>query len=325
VKEVDPLWSIEHFRWKLEGDPTGPGVLSWATVDGIVRACLTVAPRRMWWNGRSVRAGELGDGYTAPAYRGDGLARGCVQFYVVAATGVESLPATGALACGSLFTRLVGLCIEASRRTGMEFVYGTPNQNSCPSLVRWSGFVPHPVPLESLERAPDQVTDNPPARSDLPESLTPDDPRLDALWWRLRAGSSFGPVRDSAYFRHRFGANPLASYRIIGISDHKGLRGVLVTRAHTVVPGRRDICLADWLCKAGDLPRLVTHVLTAERHRTDLFTAWAGARSSGASVLRSLGFRRSWTQNLVFHRSPVSNEILTAHQLSFTISASDNI
>lgn len=321
---IDPLWSVEHLRWKLDNHPAGPGVLAFATVDDAVVSTLTISRRHMWWRGRRLDAGELGDAYTHPDFRGPWNCRPSPIVHLVGPEG-HRFRRTELTRHLSLFSFLTGCCHRAARRLGIELIYGTPNDRSASGLIRWSGYSPHSMMLDSMERPPSTGIQRIP-KSEVRE-VDWDSPELDRLWFRLRGQNELGPVRDGVYFRHRFAANPLAHYNLWGLWRASKLVAVSVSRQHIVVPDRRDLCLADWFYDSAhpdELDLLLSHTLAAAGPGLHA-TAWVGEGRPEAAILKSLGFSSRWRIPIIVHQSGLGPQVRRCVTFDFTVATSDNI
>jgi hypothetical protein len=141
--------------------------------------------------------------------------------------------------------------------------------------------------------------------------------------------SGFAVVRNGDYFESRFFTNPIASYDVYTISQGDILVGAFVLRQHTVVEGRRDLCLADWMYERTRLSVFVAVVDFTIREggarRCDVVTAWRAHTDADTAVLMAAGFQRVWDLTVVFAPGPVEARIVGTSALDFTIASSDNI
>ena len=59
--ESPPVWSAEHFNWKLgDANPAGPGFMTVALHDGKVIGVTTITRKRFWDGHKEVAAAESG-------------------------------------------------------------------------------------------------------------------------------------------------------------------------------------------------------------------------------------------------------------------------
>jgi len=96
--------------WKLSKNPAALGIahgfVVGAGVEERLVSTLTVTPRRMWWRGEDVLWAEVGDTVTAPEFQRRGL-----------------------------FSGLHDTTTRSARNSGIEVMYGLPNQNAFPGWV----------------------------------------------------------------------------------------------------------------------------------------------------------------------------------------------
>ena len=124
-----------------------------------------------------------------------------------------------------------GWPIEAARRSGQRLMgYEFVREELC--LVREIGS-------ESRE-FPEEVSD-----------VTDFGEELRWLWDRCASEWGAGTIRDGAWWRWRFVEKPDCEYRLLGVRDASGLRGVAVLRGTAWEwPGVLPVC--DWLVPDGD-------------------------------------------------------------------------
>jgi len=273
--------------WLFREGPAGPAPRVVAEVDGRVVAHAGMMPVRFHVDGRTVRGGYSVGAMTDPDQQGRG-------WFVRTATHLyERLEREG-------FGFVAGFSNASSHHLHVTRLERTPVR-PFPWCVRplrplagaralwrgWSG-VPDPRPRGA---APRSVT----AGALRVEPVSPDDPRLDALWERVREEVAVGAVRDAAYARWRYGARPRAGYRallalrgeaplawIVGrILPMRGLLGGFLMDL-SVVPGEHEAgsvllqAFESWVREEGG------HVASA----------LLPGRGTARSVLRAGGYRR---------------------------------
>ena len=164
-----------RWRWLYETNPGGTA-LTWLVTapSGEVAGCTSFFPFRMWLDGAEVRGALGGDGYVRPAFRRKGLG---------------------------------GLLHDASRR-GMEAhaigcMYGAPGaMNVTPLKHGGSRELGHVARwVRPLRAGPIRLAV--PVRGHL-EPMTPNDPRLDAVWAEARTDLNLAAVRDARFYQWRF-------------------------------------------------------------------------------------------------------------------------
>lgn len=329
---LDPLWSVEHFLWKLCRNPTGAGILSYAAVEGRVIACVTITARSLWWRGRTIFGGEFGDAYTDPEYRGIRFDPAGIRFYQLSATGLREWPDDSRTAPESLFVRLAQMTAKSALDQGMELIYGVPNEQSYPRFVKHLGYFTLPIRVASLELPGTlKISDLDKAEeygftfTEIHSAI----PELDAFWAKVRKQRDFCISRDRSYFQYRFFDNPLATYRLHGLHKSKQLIGLAVTRKHVVLRSRLDICLADWLYDTSE-PRafemLISYALKQSTRGIDAhLTTWSGAGLPETEVLQRMGFDEAWSTSIVLNDRGIMEDMMRGCKIDLTIATSDNI
>lgn len=217
-------WVSERFfAWRF-GDTAAGGHITWLAFDGDTLAgTYSVFPLRFWVGGQERLGSASWATLTNPDYarvilRRDGRLK-------------------------SIFIALADLAFDECRRRGVEFCYTFPNQKSydgfvkhlsfeqldtlrfrvCPlhfapllarKFPKWSALawaLAGPAKLAYRLLKPRRATDS----SVVVEPVAWDDPRLDSLWQRCRAGWPILQVRDRGYYHWRFATNPFADYTLL--------------------------------------------------------------------------------------------------------------
>lgn len=346
---VDPVWSVEHFRWKLgETNPAGRGFMTVAEYAGDVIGVTSITRKRMWDGKSPVAAAEIGDTYSHPSFRREGRA---ARPHAPTATPNEYLSK-------SVFGRLVTETRERAEQSGITLIYGTPNGNSLPGYVNRLGFFDYkshfnryfvrPAPGGIVRRlpllAPLQGVLNPLDRAyatilrglstgvrklrvqEIEDSVD----EIDGLWQRLKEGINFGPLRDAAYFKHRFLENPLAHYRLWTVRHAGDLCGVFVTRSSTLADGQLSFYLADWLLDPhvkGIFRFVLAHMIAENGGRNiKSYSFWAERDWAAQQGLLRLGCIGRGRVPIVFFDNKDSRSLdASGCKLDFTLATSDNI
>ena len=346
---VAPVWSADHFRWKLgEANPAGRGFMTLAVHDEDVIGTTTITRKRMWDGEKEVAAAEIGDTYSHPDFRREGQAD---VPYVSDGIRDEYLSR-------SVFGRLVTETRLRAEAAGISLIYGTPNDASVPGYVTRLGFFDYSShnnryyvrpgagsltsrltllrPMRGLMHAVDRGFARAlRAQSSLFRNLevrlnVASDDDLDGLWLRLRPNTAFGLLRDSAYFRHRFAENPLAQYEIWTVYKSGVICGVYVSRTVTRSDGFRNCFLADWLLdhSVPGIFRFVVSHFIADNYNNDIktYAFWAEHDWAKAQGLLRLGVVARARLPIIFYDRPESRSLAASHPvLGFTLAASDNI
>lgn len=346
---VEPVWSADHFRWKLgDANPAGRGFMTVAMHNDNVIGVTSITRKRMWDGQQEVRASEIGDTYSHPDFRREGKA---AQSYPSAHNPDEYLSR-------SVFGRLVTETRERAQRAGLSLIYGTPNRNSMPGYVNRLRFFDYQSHFNQYIVRPGAaavVKRLPPLRpmrglfhaldlgyAKAMRRLSSGSGRLraqesfdtghetDALWHRLRGTVPFGSLRDSAYFRHRFQENPLARYRLWIVHQANVTCGVFVTRVMTQDDGSLVCFLADWLLDLeveGIFRFAVSHMIEANSDRnTKSYAFWAERNWAGRQGLARLGCIGRSRVPIIFYDHDDSRALEAAGtQFHFTLATSDNV
>lgn len=348
---VDPVWSVDHFRWKLgEANPAGRGFMTVAVCDGDVIGTTNITRKRMWDGNREIAAAEVGDAYTHPDFRREGRA---AQPYAPNGTLDEYLSK-------SVFGRLATETRERAERAGIGLIYATPDSDSSSiagflnrlgffdygshfnqSFVRPTSAalvkrVPPLAPLRGvlypLDRAYATILRHISAGMGRLQAreIEVASHEIDGLWQRLKDGIDFGPVRDAAYFRHRFLENPIASYRLWTIRQASAVCGAFVTRTFTQMVGQRVCYMADWLLDPGvkGIFRFAVAHMIEQNRGPDLqwYGFWAERDWAAQQRLLSLGCIGRGRVPIIFFDNKDSLSLdASGCKLEFTLATSDNV
>ena len=107
--------SREYYEWKILRNPFQRGSIYLERKDGIVAGSTTLTPKKLFVQGLGVQAAEIGDTFTHPEYRRQGI-----------------------------FSRGVRACTQYAVSHGIEVIYGTPNTQSLPGYQSKLGYPPCP-------------------------------------------------------------------------------------------------------------------------------------------------------------------------------------
>jgi hypothetical protein len=103
--------SQELFHWKIFNNIYSVGCLNAIEVDGAIVSTTSLTPKRLVFRGQNILAAEIGDTYTDEAFQRRGMFADLVNH-----------------------TRLQGHSAQ------VQFIYGTPNQNSLPGYEKKANF-----------------------------------------------------------------------------------------------------------------------------------------------------------------------------------------
>ena len=262
--------------WKLSKNPAASGIAHGYTVnDGDEErliSTLTVTPKRMWWRREEVLWAEVGDTVTAPEFQRQGLFSGLHN-------------TTTLSACGS----------------GIEVLYGLPNQNAFPGWVykfEWlvkenaglqlqtkmvgthrvadaflsrlseskfgqllAGFVKLRM-LDGLLRALDRLWLRlQPAAGTTVEEVHIISSDFDDLWLNVRESLSLATLRDRKYLYWRYIENPFP-FRILTARRDERLVGYIVTLfEQNEHSGSGRLWIVDWIYDRSAGKAIGSHLL----------------------------------------------------------------
>lgn len=104
-----------YYEWKLLKNPYKHGKLYLEYKDDIIVGSTTITPKKVSILGKELLAAEIGDTFTHPKYRRQGI-----------------------------FSRGVNACTNYSISNGIEVIYGTPNSESLPGYQKKLNYFPCP-------------------------------------------------------------------------------------------------------------------------------------------------------------------------------------
>ena len=126
-----PECTPELFEWKLgSSNPAGRGFLTVAICNGLVIGTASGTRKVLSEKGKKFEAIEIGDTFTHPDFRKSGK---CISPSSLAKNNDKYLSV-------SVFGRLVSETISRAQKSGIEFIYSTPNENSKPPYVKRFNF-----------------------------------------------------------------------------------------------------------------------------------------------------------------------------------------
>ena len=262
-------WTSAFMKWKLsEINPAGAGILAVAIIDGKVIGTASLTKKRMLLDGVEVVGGEIGDTYSAEKIRR------LVKPLKLIATDDNPRHYINK----SIFGRLVSEVINAARDMDIDYIYGTPNQNSLPGYVNKLNFSkvigyknlsrsrPTSLFLEDKIKFPMKSSKlfiaiisklSSLYRSVIlklfrPEMLVvkkqfPTDDEMDKLWKCSIPERGFSLVKDAEYYNYRFVNNPLETYNCHSFFVSGNLSGIVITRIQKDEKGNSILVICDYL------------------------------------------------------------------------------
>ncbi len=122
-----PKCTPDIFTWKLgSNNPAGRGFLTVAMSNGLVVGTASGTRKVLIENNKLIEAIEIGDTFTHPNFRKSGK---CI-------TPLHPDTNEDKYFTVSIFGRLVSETITRALLNGIDFVYGTPNENSKPPYLK---------------------------------------------------------------------------------------------------------------------------------------------------------------------------------------------
>jgi GNAT superfamily N-acetyltransferase len=258
--------------------------------NGRIVASFAIAPKVFQVDGRRRVVGKTMDMFTDPAYQGMGLIKRCTD-----------------------------AVFEQARAAGMAGWYVTPSVNSYPiftgkwgyredfrlayraRVLRYAPVLAAAIRPAGVARVAGSILDGvrrllPKRRLKLPTGytlaeLTSFGEETDRLWGRVAGGYRVALVRDAAYLRWRYLANP-DDYTVLGLSRGGDLVGIVVL-TETVRRGVPVGELVDYVAPADDDEVFRLLVRAAIDHSVDrghaLIQAWSVVGTSLDARLRRAG------------------------------------
>lgn len=212
----DPAHRAAKFDWFYAGNPFGQAMIQLLHHDGTLIGCCGVAPRRMLWQGREIRAGLLADMAVDPGHRTLGPALLLQEALIDAANPYfdllygfpnhRSLPVVARLGYAAL-----GETTRYSR-----VLRSTPylKRRMPPWLAASAGvLLDATFTLRDTWRRPRH------AARIATNWATATDARADVLWHTSNKATGLVTVRDSTLLRWRFDGCPLADTRYLLASE----------------------------------------------------------------------------------------------------------
>jgi hypothetical protein len=322
----------ELFRWKVQENPAGTGLLFLEHHNDAVTGSTSLTPKNLMLSGRVTLGAEIGDTYTHSDFRRQGI-----------------------------FGRGVRRCTEFGLSQGVELIYGTPNENSltgyedkldylrCPSAKVVSLYKPlsrrlvgdiisrrvgstligHMLaPLYAVWASYTSSRAAGSRRRQVKvESLTRFPEGVDGTWGN-RTDFAFFTRRDTTYLNWRFVENP-HSYLLFGAWWEGHLAGYLAARIY-----QRKLCrmaiLADFAVENDRSDIFFPLLMTVEEHMKaegiDQLELWASETSPYYPALLGSKYRPARPVNvIVYKETAVAKELLRSSKpWHFTIADSDN-
>lgn len=321
--------NASYYRWKLLNNPAGEGAMWIVQDEGRVTGTASFTPKRLKIGTPMPGAAEIGDTFTHPDYQRKGI-----------------------------FSTLVKSVRADALDNDIEFIYGTPNQNSLPGYEKKLNFPQIPGvgavnlirPLQMERVAKGRLGDTwkakimeigmrlvyatryrPQKTSGVMQITTVDafPPEIDSLWDAVADAYDVIIVRDLTYLEWRFGTNP-DEYTIWIVRDNsQQLLGYIVTKPG-LWRGLKVLYIADYLTMPGQesifdeaLSAILQH---AQSQGADMVSCWSVEASEHARVLKNCGFLRFRDVPIICYANELGKRVICAdYKWYFTMADSDNI
>ncbi len=343
-----PQCSPEIWKWKLgPSNPAGRGYLTVAFCNGRVIGTTSGTRQTLTLGEKSVAAMEIGDTFTHPDFRKNGF---CAEDYP-GASGKEHYLNR------SVFGRLVTETLDRASRDEVEYVFGTPNENSRPPylsklnfreigygkvmsrslLVSARTFSPrYKIPVFFLVCASKlavrigAVATLPKFRvkegnfDDLAHSLRQLKPRDDSP---NKSGQSLCFRRDLDFFEHRYLRHPSYNYRYFQVTAKKELIGWVICTHLRRQSGRETLVISDWVGFSDSfgkfLPNYVSLIVPLFKG-LDSVTVWVAKTATAPFRWRRLGFLGTKNVSIIERCLTNTNSEQVQEFANFRIGWSDN-
>jgi len=316
-----------YYKWKYRPNPWGKPAVLLAESEHQVVGLFCIIPKPLKIGEKNVIAGETGDAYTDPAYQGRGL------FYKMIARAFDMMNEQDihiffttaneiALKIWTGLFRFRKVLAYSSWVRPLQFgaVFRKKmHMGAFSSLFSWpfsltyklcfSGLFSFRMKGYSLE----------------PSGFS--DPRIGYLWREAAVSQGVSLVKDSTYFRYRYGSNP-EEYRICLLQKESKVAGAVVIKRVPMF-GMHCALIVDWMvadARPDHYRALIRETLSLiKRNRIGEFAAtWSGQADWMGRTLRRYGFlKRKKTIHLLCGGDAA--EAAAAGSWHFTHGDSDNV
>lgn len=343
-----PKCSPKLFRWKLgESNPAGTGFLTVAISDGKIIGTTSGTCQKIRLGGRLVKAIEIGDTFTHPEFRKKGF---CETAYPGTLSRDEYLNK-------SVFGRLVTETLDRAEKTGVEYVFGTPNLNSRPPYLNklqfieigvgkiksWSSLTPQfvantkykfPVSffanfLDLIQKIQLFIVGRGFFVTEATfESLvsTVDLSLLDEEK-QAKKYDSFSMDQNPAFLKHRYFLHPSHPYQYFRVEGRNKLIGWIICMRIIRQSGRETLVISDWIALEDsfreNLPMLVSKV--ASKHKgVQIVSLWADNAVAKGTKWSRFGFFSRKDVSIIARSLKIENKQNIREFADFRIGWSDN-
>lgn len=264
----DILWNEEIFKWKLSDlNPAGKGYMFVAILDDRIIGVATLTKKFIYMNKQKILCAEIGDTYTHPKFRRNVLPKN----YLISNQDPKAYINI------SIFGRLVtSLCLKA-KSEGVNFIYGTPNQNSLPGYIKKLNFIDETelnlipytkvtsdffinrksnfifiIIFKIFELVMKLITNFLNKLLKFIYKLefklfTPSKKEINSIWKFYKTKTDFSLHKDFNYWKHRYLNHPEAQYEFFSIYESGSILGFYVVRIIKLSNEEINLCIADWM------------------------------------------------------------------------------
>ena len=322
--------SMEYFQWKIIENPVKLGVINLVRAPSGIGSVTSLTPKVLFFKGQALLSAEIGDTFTEPSYQRQGM-----------------------------FALLVNQTRVDGNRLGIDFIYGTPNDQSLPGYEKHADFKPiagikvhalnFPVHIQRAlqTRLPWFISSTVGFLWTLFVQLwlwsqglfkarhrwrveevaaLPDD--WNSFWEDARSSSDFLLSREHEYLKWRYFRNPYR-YHVLIARRAGRICGYLVYR---VVTDERmpTLRIADYLSAPGKEDVLTSLLNCAVRAAIETgavkVSAWCPASNPHFRQFRSYGFRAGREIPIICHQNTIARKIQQECQTwHFSLGDSDNV
>ncbi|MFH1539634.1 MAG: GNAT family N-acetyltransferase [bacterium] len=330
-RSTDP----QYYKWKIYDNPVAEGFIHLEKMDNIAVGSVAVVPKLILVGNNELSAAEIGDTFTHVDYRRRGVAARCIR-----------------------------PCIDYCTQSGIDLIYGTPNELSTPLYMKKADFTSCPnsnvallvkyasnyhiekkvaerlkIKWKPLSRVlatfyrtavysrSSRKTETPKEFDIMPVKRFPSG--LDGRWGDGREDYVFFILRDEKYLNWRFFENPdeYTVFAAIKDTEHLGYAAVKLTESD----GETTCAICDFATLNENTTVFEHLIIHIEKH----FKEWNVGRarlycaesSPYYGKLLELGYRKkAGVPVIIFSGSDIGKKILNEKgNWHFTMADSDNI
>jgi len=322
--------NVDYYKWKLFGNPYHNGVAMVVENDKNIAGMATITPKSFLISSDVIKSAEIGDTFTHPEYQRLGI-----------------------------FSTLVNNVREhALSNSNIEFLYGTPNENSLPGYEIKLNFPPiasakiynyvFPVNVRQVVK---RRFSNPLSiiiitslmvlyvnalrllfkRKPLDykiKEVSEISTEMGDLWKYLKNEYDILNIRDKKYLIWRFINNP-DTYRVFNVFKESNIIGYFILK-EGVWNGLNVCYLADYLFIPGHeagIQYVVDWILDySKKNNSDLISCWSPSISPFMQIIKKAGFIRYKKIPIICYLNDLGKKIVSSDfRIYFTMADSDNI